>query len=201
MAHHFTGMDDEVSMTGDAARARVEAIRNQLGAPVPSLTRRQGEGAYAALRTVAALRLRECVPLVADLCPPGYPAFEDNGIDGPGGAVGVRLSAWHAIFFALENVRRRTTRHETPPGLLPGEPYEVKPRRLPGGPIPAPDMEAPVTLACLILRYDPDRGWVEVRRRIDPRWDLAVIDDHLMPSLVGFAHDAMAGHVAGHPST
>lgn len=178
------------------ARARVVAIRTAYASPA-TLARRDGEAAFAALRAAATRRLRETVPMVEALCPAGYPAYEDNGIAGPGGAVGVRLSAWHAIFFAIEHVRLKTARHAPPLGVLPGEPFEVKPRRLPGGPIPPPDMDAPVMLACLTLRYDPDRGWVEVRRRIDPRWDGAVIDDHLLPCLVGFAHDAASGHVAG----
>ena len=192
--HHLGAMGD-VMTPESLARARIASLRAR-GAPA-SLTRRDGEAAYAALSVAAVRRLREAVPMVAASCPPGYPAFEDNGITGPGGAVGVRLSAWHAIFFSLEHVRMRTTRHAAPLGVLPGESYEVKPRRMPGGPIPAPDMGAPVTLACLVLRYDPDRGWVEVRRRIDPRWDAADLDDHLLPCLVGFANDAVAGHLAG----
>lgn len=189
-------MADDLVTAEALARMRVAAIRTQYASRA-TLVRRDGDSAYAALRAAAAQRLRETVPMAQALCPPGYAVFEDNGISGPGGAVGVRLSAWHAIYFALEHVRLKTTRHATPLGVLPGEPFEVKPRRLPGGPIPAPDMEAAVTLACLTLRYDPDRGWVEVRRRIDPRWDEAVIDDHVLPFLIAFVHDAVAGHLAG----
>ena len=196
IAHHSGAMAEDLPAAETLARIRVEAIRTGYATPV-TLARRDGEMAFAALRAAAAKRLSETVPMVGPLCPPGYPVFEDNGIFGPGGAVGVRLSAWHAIFFALEHVRLKTTRHVTPLGVLPGESFEVKPRRLPGGPIPPPDMDAPVTLACLSLRYDPDRGWVEVRRRIDPRWDVDVIDDYLLPCLVGFAHDAASGHLAG----
>ena len=192
----FGAMVDDVPTAEALARKRVTAIRAGYASPV-TLARRDGEAAYGALRAAATQRLRETVPMVEALCPPGYPSYEDNGIAGPGGAVGVRLSAWHAIYFTLEHVRLKTTRHATPLGVLPGETFEVKPRRLPGGPIPAPDMDAAVTLACLTLRYDPDRGWVEVRRRIDPRWDADVIDDHLLPGLVGFAHDAASGHLAG----
>ena len=188
-------VDDE--MTAETyARIRVAAITSGFTPPV-TLRRREGEVAYGELRAAAVQRLHEAVPMVERLCPPGYPVYEDNGIAGPGGAVGVRLSAWHAIFFAIEHVRLKSSRHETPLGVLPGEAFEVKPRRLPGGPIPPPDMDAPVTLVCLTLRYDPDRGWVEVRRRIDPRWTAEVIDDHLLPCLVGFAHDAACGHLAG----
>ena len=189
-------MPDDLPTAETLARKRVAAIRTGYASPA-TLARRDGEAAYAALRAAAVKRLGETVPMIESLCPSGYPAFEDNGISGPGGAVGVRLSAWHAIFFALEHVRLKTSRHAPPLGVLPGESFEVKPRRLPGGPIPPPDMDAPVTLACLTLRYDPDRGWVEVRRRIDPRWDADVIDDHLLPCLVGFAHDAASGHLAG----
>lgn len=196
IAHHSRTMAEDLSTAEKLARARVAAIGTGYASPA-TLVRRDGESAYAALRAAAVKRMGETVPMVASMCPPGYPAFEDNGISGPGGAVGVRLSAWHAIFFSLEHVRLKTTRHVTPLGVLPGEPFEVKPRRLPGGPIPPPDMDALVTLACLTLRYDPDRGWVEVRRRIDPRWNADVIDDHLLPCLVGFAHDAASGHLAG----
>jgi hypothetical protein len=189
-------MAHELLTAEELARTRVAAISSGSASP-SALARRDGEVAFSELRAAAARRLGETVPMVQRLCPPGYPAYEDNGITGPGGAIGVRLSAWHAIFFALEHVRLKTTRHEPPLGVLPGEAFEVKPRRLPGGPIPPPDMDAPVTLACLTLRYDPDRGWVEVRRRIDPRWDLDVIDDHVLPCLVGFAHDATFGHLAG----
>ncbi|NBX46913.1 MAG: hypothetical protein EBT22_06900 [Chloroflexi bacterium] len=136
------------------------------------LTRRDGEKALAEVRARVGPRLRDAVSIVDRFCPTGYPVFEDNGIPGPGGAVGVRLSAWHSLFFALE-----------------------------GGPLPPPDMNAPVTLVCLTLRYDPDRGWVELRRRLDPRWDDDLIDDHVVPCLVGFAHDAMARHVAGRDGT
>ncbi|NDF09924.1 MAG: hypothetical protein EB058_14700 [Proteobacteria bacterium] len=38
-------------------------------------------------------------------------------------------------------------------------------------------------------------------RRLDPRWDDDLIDDHVVPCLVGFAHDAMARHVAGRDGT
>lgn len=182
------------------ASVRVAAIVARYRTP-QVLTRRDGEKALAEVRARVGPRLRDAVSIVDRYCPTGYPVFEDNGIPGPGGAVGVRLSAWHSLFFALEADRPPPARHVPPVGVLPGEPYEVKPRRMPGGPLPPPDMNAPVTLVCLTLRYDPDRGWVELRRRLDPRWDDDLIDDHVVPCLVGFAHDAMARHVAGRDGT
>lgn len=187
--------DDVEDWLGDT-RPRVRAIVDRYRVPT-TLTRREGEEEFARLRERVVVRLAQGAQTVAHLCPSGYPAHEDNGIAGPGGAVGVRLSAWHALFFTLEHVRIKTTKHAVPLGVLPGETFEVKPRRMPGGPLPPPDMEAPVTLAFLQLRYDPDRGWVELRRRIDRRWDDELLSDHLLPCFIGFAHDAMSGHLAG----
>ncbi len=178
------------------ASVRIEAIVSRYPTP-QTLTRLDGARALADVREHVGPRLRDAVSIIDRYCPTGYPVFEDNGIPGPGGSVGVRLSAWHSLFFALEADRPPPARHVPPVGVLPGDPYEVKPRRMPGGPLPPPDMDAPVTLVCLILRYDPARGWVELRRRLDPRWDGELIDDHVVPCLIGFAHDAVARHVAG----
>ena len=42
------------------------------------------------------------------------------------------------------------------------------------------------------LRWDEDRGWVEVRRPLPPRWDLAMLRDHLTAHLIGLNYDLLA---------
>jgi hypothetical protein len=64
---------------------------------------------------------------------------------------------------------------------------------MPGDPLPPRDPQEPLELVVLGLRWDDDRGWVEVRRRLDPRWDAHVLAEHLTAYLLGLNHDIAAG--------
>src|ERR671922_299807 len=69
----------------------------------------------------------------------------------------------------------------------------VRLKRLPGQPLPPPDPHARFELVVLGLRWDDDRGWVEVRRPLDSRWDQTMLQDHLTAYLLGLNYDVAAG--------
>src|SRR5688500_2025384 len=84
---------------------RAAALRQSEGAP-PPLIGDAGPAALARLRGTAGPLLQAVASAYAGLCPPGYPAPDDNGIPGPGGSIGLRFSRWHAIYFALEHRKK-----------------------------------------------------------------------------------------------
>jgi hypothetical protein len=184
---------------GEALAAlRRKAAAWQGAGPMPDPLRREdGERAFARLR-VASRRLFEAARRAyRDLCPEGYPQIEDNGIPGPGGAIGLRLGPHHAFFCSLEHVRQKARRGERTEGLAGALGLSTK-KRLPGDPLPPAGPDQPVRLALLALRWDAAGGWSEVRRVLDPRWDEALLFEHLGAFLLGFGYDAtLAAPAAG----
>ncbi|MBI3971904.1 MAG: hypothetical protein HY332_11495 [Chloroflexi bacterium] len=153
-----------------------------------------GEQALVDLRRVARPQLDAVAASYAPLCPPGYPVVEDNEIRGPGGSIGLRFSKWHSFFFALEHAKRRRPAASKPSGLraVPRDP-EVKMKRLPGQPLPPPDVNTPLELVTLALRWEEARGWVEIRRPLPAQWDEAMLWEHLAAYLIGINYDLAAG--------
>jgi hypothetical protein len=149
-----------------------------------------GRQELARARRLATPLLERVVASFAVHCPPGFPAIEDNGIDGPGGSIGVRFSRWHAFFLALE--REPKPRAARP---APGEREDDDPprKRLPGEPLPPPDPETSLELVTLSLRWDEARGWVEVRRALPAGWDEVMLEEHLAAYLVGLSYDLASG--------
>ncbi len=148
-------------------------------------------------------RLRDEVqPLLASaaeayrpLCLAGYPVLEDNGIEGPGGSFGLRFSAWHAFHCAFENAKKPKKNEPKPTGLAGA--LDIRVKRMPGDPLPPRDPNDRFELATLALRWDEDRGWVEVRRVLPERWTRDMIEELFAAYLAGFAYDVAAGLPTG----
>jgi len=146
---------------------------------------------YARLLAVARPLLIEAAGAFRDMCPPGYPAVEDNGIPGPGGSVGVRFSAWHAFHVAFENVKKPKKDEPKPAGLAGA--LDIRVRRMPGDPLPPRDRNDRFELATLALRWDEDRGWGEVRHVLPAAWTEEMVAAHFEAYLIGFCYDIAAG--------
>jgi hypothetical protein len=174
-------------------RRRVEELRAR-GRP-PPLRGDAGWVALARVREGARPLLESIVTAYAGLCPSGFPVVEDNRIEGPGGSIGVRFGPRHALFIALEHEARRKPVEAKPAGLAGA--LGVRMKRMPGDPLPPRDPHQPLELVVLGLRWDDDRGWVEVRRRLDPRWDPRVLREHFAAYLSGLNYDIAAGLLAG----
>jgi hypothetical protein len=184
---------------GEALAAlRRKAAAWQEAGPMPDPLRREdGEHAFARLRGASRRLFEATARAYRDLCPEGYPRIEDNGIPGPGGAIGLRLGPHHAFFCSLEHVRQKARREERTEGLAGALGLSTR-KRLPGDPLPPADPDQPVRLALLALRWDAAGGWSEVRRVLDPRWDEALLFAHLGAFLLGFGYDAtLAAPAAG----
>jgi hypothetical protein len=177
-----------------AFRRQVEAQQQKLGNAAP-LVGEAGSAALARVRGEAHPLLEAVVGAYSGLCAPGFPVLEDNGIDGPGGSIGVRFSPHHAIYIALERVQAPKKAEPKPSGLAGA--LGVRLKRMPGQPLPPPDPHARYELVVLGLRWDDARGWVEVRRPLDPRWDAAMLQQHLCGYLLGFNFDIVAGLPGG----
>ena len=147
--------------------------------------------AYPRLRDAARPLLDSAVATYADLCPTGYPTLEDNQILGPGGSLGVRFSLWHAFHVALENARKPRSDEPKPKGLAGV--LDIRVKRMPGDPLPPRDPNDRYELAVLALRWDADRGWVEVRRVLPADWSAEMVAELLEAYLAGFAYDVAAG--------
>jgi hypothetical protein len=171
-------------------RRRVETLRAAVGRPEP-LVGAAGRAALARVRREARPLFEAVARAYDGLCPSGFPVLEDNGIAGPGGSIGVRFSPKHVFFVALEHAKKRPPA-EPGPARLAGA-LGVRLKRLPGQPLPPPDPHARFELVVLGLRWDDDRGWVEVRRPLDSRWDQTMLQDHLTAYLLGLNYDVAAG--------
>jgi hypothetical protein len=151
-----------------------------------------GAEALARLREVARPLLAEVARAYADRCPQEYPRLEDNGIQGPGGSIGLRLSPWHAVFFALEHLPTKRKGSAPKPAGLAGA-LGLQPKRMPGDPLPPPDPHVALELAVLAMRWDEGRGWVELRRPLPAAWTPAMLQEHLTAYLIGFNFDLARG--------
>jgi hypothetical protein len=177
-------------------RRRVDALRRD-GARWRPLRGEAGPEALARLRREARPLLEAMGEAYRDLLPPGYPALDDNGIAGAGGSIGLRLSRWHAVFFALEHVKQKKAPPPKPAGLIGA--LGVTRKRLPGEPLPPPDPNVELELTVLSLRWDEARGWVEVRRPLDPAWTGQTLQEHLTAYALGFNYDVAAGLLGSDP--
>jgi hypothetical protein len=173
-------------------RRRVDRLR-QGGETRSTLVGDAGPAALARLRRVSRPLLEALATAYGDLCPPGYPALEDNEIAGAGGSVGLRLTRWHAVYFALEHARGEKKKPPPPAGLAGA--LGVVPKRLPGEPLPPPDPNVALELVVLSLRWDDNRGWVEVRRPLAADWSVETLREHLVAYVIGFNYDVAAGHL------
>jgi hypothetical protein len=117
--------------------------------------------------------------------------MEDNGITGPGGSLGLRFSAWHAFHVAFENARKPKSEEPKPAGLAGA--LDIRVKRMPGDPLPPRDPQDRFELSVLALRWDADRGWVEVRRVLPAQWGPEMVAELLEAYLTGFAYDVAAG--------
>ena len=178
-------------------QARLQALRQRTDALISSQARPgslpldAAVSGYAILRAVARPLLEEAAGIFRAVCPPGYPAVEDNGIPGPGGSVGVRFSAWHAFHIAFENVKQPKKAEPKPAGLAGG--LNIRVRRMPGDPLPPRDRSDRFELALLALRWDEGRGWVEVRRVLPAEWTEEMVAELFGAYLIGFCYDVAAG--------
>ena len=125
------------------------------------------------------------------LCPSGYPRIEDNGIPGPGGSLGLRFSVWHAFHVAFEHAKKPKSDEPKPTGLAGA--LDIRVKRMPGDPLPPRDPHERFELSIQALRWDADRGWVEVRRVLPERWTTEMLAEQLEAYLAGFAYDVAAG--------
>ena len=173
-----------------ALRARADALRSAHAAPA-RLTHDEAVRQFPLLRDAARPLFDDAARVYADLCPHDYPTIEDNGILGPGGSLGLRFSAWHAFHVALENARKPKSEEPKPKGLAGA--LDIRVKRMPGDPLPPRDPNDRFELAVLALRWDPDRGWVEVRRVLPAAWDVAMVAELFDLYLAGFAYDVAAG--------
>lgn len=146
---------------------------------------------FERLRAASRALLEAASSAFDGVCPRGFPSIEDNGIVGPGASVGIRFSKWHAFHFALERVKKHKKQEPKPPGLAGA--LDIRLKRMPGDPLPPRDPRDRFELAALALRWDPDRGWVEVRRVLPAAWTTDMLADLFEAYLVGFAYDVAAG--------
>ena len=149
------------------------------------------EREFARLRQEVRPLLDATVTAYAALCPSDHPKIQDNGIPGPGGSLGVRFSIWHAFHVAFENARKPKSDDPKPTGLAGA--LDIRVKRMPGDPLPPRDPKDRFELSVLALRWDPDRGWVEVRRVLPAAWKIEMIAELLDAYLTGFAYDVAAG--------
>lgn len=149
------------------------------------------QSGYARLRAETRPLLEATAAAYADLCPAGYPKLQDNEIPGPGGSLGLRFSAWHAFHVAFENARKPKKDEPKPTGLAGA--LDIRVKRMPGDPLPPRDPNDRFELSVQALRWDPDRGWVEVRRVLPALWTPEMIAELLDAYLTGFAYDVAAG--------
>ncbi len=170
-------------------RRRMEVLRDSGPMPDP-LQREQGDVLYGQLREQARGLFEAMVAAYRGLCPEGYPLIDDNGITGTGGAIGIRFDVHHAFFFTYERVKikQKKTKEEELQGLA-GALGLVPRKRMPGDPLPRPKPSDPVRLAMIALRWDEHSGWQEAHRPLDPRWDEALLREHLAAFLVGIGYD------------
>jgi len=175
-------------------RARAEAL-SAAGAQPALLPLDAALSGYARLKDTALPLLESASTALGSLCPVSYPRIEDNAILGPGGSIGIRFSARHAFHFAIENARRLKKAADKPKGLAGV--LDVPVKRMPGDPLPPRDPSDRFELVVLALRWDADRGWVEVRRVLPAAWTNQMLEEHFDAYLSGFVYDAAAGLVAG----
>jgi hypothetical protein len=207
VAVDFGGFIPASSITVDTNNqhwtARVAALRDQAntlisdGARPEALPAADAQASFGRMRREALSVLEAAVAAYGDLCPPGYPLLEDNGIEGAGGSVGVRFSAWHAFFLSLQNAPRPKNVELKPAGLAGA--LDVRVKRMPGDPLPPPDPNVRLELVVQSLRWDGERGWVEVRRVLPRAWNLGMVQDLFAAFLAGFNYDVAAGLPEGQP--
>ena len=149
------------------------------------------EREFARLRDATRPLLDQTATAFAQLCPPGYPRLEDNGIPGPGGSLGLRFSVWHAFHVAFEHAKKPKSDEPKPTGLAGA--LDIRVKRMPGDPLPPRDPKERFELSIQALRWDADRGWVEVRRVLPERWSAEMVAEQLAAYLAGFAYDVAAG--------
>ena len=177
--------------------ARLERLRERAaqlqrdGATPAPLPLDAAEREFARLREASRPLLESTVAAYRELCPPGYPRIQDNGIPGPGGSLGVRFSAWHAFHVAFEHAKKPKSEEPKPTGLAGA--LDIRVKRMPGDPLPPRDPKDRFELSVLALRWDEDRGWVEVRRVLPAEWSIEMIAELLEAYLAGFAYDVAAG--------
>ena len=177
--------------------ARLDRLRERAaqlvrdGAVPAALTLETAEREFARLRDALRPLLDQTVAAYRDLSPPGYPKIEDNGIPGPGGSLGIRFSAWHAFHVAFEHAKKPKSEEPKPTGLAGA--LDIRVKRMPGDPLPPRDPKDRFELSVLALRWDEDRGWVEVRRVLPAAWSIEMVAELLEAYLAGFAYDVAAG--------
>lgn len=173
-----------------ARRARADALLSAEARPV-ALPVAEAQESFARLRRECRVMLDLAASAYADLCPAGYPQVEDNQIEGAGGSVGIRFSAWHAFFLALQRAPRPKKTEPKASGLAGA--LDIRMKRMPGDPLPPPDPNVRLELATLSLRWDTERGWVEIRRVLPREWRVSMVEEQFDAYLTGFNYDVAAG--------
>ena len=171
-------------------RERANQLQQDSAAPA-KLPLDAAEREFARLRAEVRPLLDATVSAYAPLCPPDYPKIEDNGIPGPGGSLGIRFSIWHAFHVAFEHAKKPKSDEPKPTGLAGA--LDIRVKRMPGDPLPPRDPKDRFELSVLSLRWDPDRGWVEVRRVLPAQWTVEMVAELLDAYLAGLAYDVAAG--------
>ena len=180
-----------------AWQARLERLRERAvqlqreGAAPAKLPFESAEREFARLRDAVRPLLDATAASFGELCPPDYPKIEDNGIPGPGGSLGLRFSVWHAFHVAFEHAKKSKTDEPKPTGLAGA--LDIRVKRMPGDPLPPRDPTDRFELSVLALRWDEDRGWVEVRRVLPAQWTVEMVAELLDAYLAGFVYDVAAG--------
>jgi hypothetical protein len=174
----------------EALRARAQQLK-ETGAVPASLRLEEAATGWQQLREVGRQLVRAAAETYGPLCPEGYPTIEDNGIDGPGGSVGVRFSIWHAFHFAFQHAKKRKKAEPKPTGLAGA--LDIRVKRMPGDPLPPRDPNDRFELVTQGLRWDEDRGWVETRFVLPVKWTEGMLLDLLAAYLAGFNLDVAAG--------
>jgi hypothetical protein len=173
-----------------ALRRRTEYLLQTEARPA-ALTWDEAHAAYARLREAAQPLFDGAVRTYTGLCPYGMPVIEDNRIMGPGGSLGIRFSVWHAFHVAFENAKRPKKEEPKPTGLAGA--LDIRVKRMPGDPLPPRDPRDRFELATLGLRWDEDRGWVELRRVLPTAWTPEMVAEQFEAYLAGFGYDVAAG--------
>ncbi|HET7771688.1 MAG TPA: hypothetical protein VFN74_23145 [Chloroflexota bacterium] len=181
-----------LAWTERLARLRDRAVALQRDAAVPAqLPLESAEREFARLRAATRPLLEATAAAFEPLTPAGYPRIEDNGIPGPGGSLGLRFSVWHAFHVAFEHAKKPRSDEPKPTGLAGA--LDIRVKRMPGDPLPPRDPQERFELSIQALRWDADRGWVEVRRVLPERWTTEMLAEQLEAYLAGFAYDVAAG--------
>ena len=171
-------------------RERAAQLLND-GAVPAQLPLDVAEREFARLREAVRPLLESTVTAYQALCPAGFPKIEDNGIPGPGGSLGIRFTVWHAFHVAFEHAKKPKSAEPKPTGLAGA--LDIRVKRMPGDPLPPRDPKDRFELSVLALRWDADRGWVEVRRVLPAAWSSDMVEELLAAYLAGFAYDVAAG--------